>query len=669
MLRIADNTKSPARQPLRFELVTLGPVTLTGTAGPVPAPRGKLLALLTYLATYPGVPHAREKLMTLLWGSHFEAQSRQNLRKALSRLKQALGEGLIDSGDGAVTLRAGTVDLDTARFETLAASGEAAHRESALGLYQGEVLAGLTIEQSGWTEWLTARRARLERMAIDTMVRVGTSALESGLAERAHELAVRANALDDLREDAHRLLLAALAATGRRAEALRGYGEFEAHLQRELHTKPDPETQAVAEGIRLAEGAEPTPGPLPAGPLLPDKPSIAVLPFENVSDDATLDYLADGVVEELIGALSRLRWLFVISSWSSSTYKNRKLDVRRVGRELGVRYLLEGRIRIAADRVRISTQLVDTHSGAAVLANRFERARGDLFALQDEMTEAIAAALGPGIRSAEIDRVRRSSTEGLAAYDLYLRALHETYRMTEVGYTRARALLEQATALDPDFSDAWACLVDCRIRQWINGWWLTTEEVRSVQNAGVAAAEMAAAADPQNGSVLAILAYAFAIFQGRFEEALELVDRACELQPSTDDVLSYCGQVLVHAGQSDRAIALFEKARRLNPVDPRAYITLNGIAMAHFHAGRFGEAERWSRLAMAERMNWNVARRYHAASLAHLGRLDEARAEILDLLAVQPSSSLTRSRGSRFRFPYMYEQYIGGLRLAGLPEG
>jgi TolB-like protein/DNA-binding winged helix-turn-helix (wHTH) protein/cytochrome c-type biogenesis protein CcmH/NrfG len=408
--------------------------------------------------------------------------------------------------------------------------------------------------------------------------------------------------------------------------------------------------------------------PAGAGFTAAPRPSVAVLPFISMSGAAEQDYFADGMVEDIITGLARFRSFFVIARNSTFAYKGRNVDIRQIGRELGVRYVVEGSIRTASNRIRVTAQLIEAESGTHIWADRYDRALGEIFAVQDEITRRIVGAIEPSIRLVEIERVKAKPTDSLDAYDLYLRALPEIFALTEESLLRAEALLRRALTLDPQYSDALAALADCRGRQWHTGG-VPFETIPALQREAVDLARRAIAADPNNGPALAVGAYVLAVSGGQFEEAQELGARAVRVQPNSDYVLALCGQVLVHSGDSEAAIGFFEQARRLNPFDPRGYITLNGIAMAHFHAERMEQAEHWSRRALAERPTWHVARRYHAAALAYLGRVEEARAEIAALLVMQPNSSLTRSRTARFRFSTMSELYLDGLKKAGLPEG
>ena len=393
--------------------------------------------------------------------------------------------------------------------------------------------------------------------------------------------------------------------------------------------------------------------------------SLAVLPFQNLGGDQETDYFADGVVEDLITALSRVRWLFVIARSSSFTYKGKSVDSRQVGRELGVRYLLAGSIRKAGQRVRITGQLVEASTGRHIWTDRFDGDLSDIFDLQDKITANVVVAVEPRLRMAEIERAQRKPTDNLDAYDLYLRSLPAINAYTRDGFIEAEGLLRRAIALDANYADAIAALAECLVRMTVNGW------VEDKTTSTAEACELAAKAvsiDPENASVLAVAAWAYSTLGVRFEQSLELANHALALHPNSVHIRSFCGWVFNYFGESLKAIEQFEEARRLSPVDPKSYFPMLGLAAAHFFAGHFDETVNITGRILAEVPTHNVARRYRAAALGHLGRIDEARAVIADLLKAQPSSNLRSSRSSVFRDPRMSELYIGGLERAGLPE-
>ena len=551
----------------------------------------------------------------------------------------------------------------------------------AVGLYRGRLLADIAIPEEAWTEWLGVQRQRLEGLALDAMVKLGEQELEAGNHEHALNAANRAIAISSLREDAHRLVMRALAAGGRRADALKHYEDLAALLKRELAVEPDP-THAVARrraaqtsrgavgirsqtrlAIRAHVAAETGAVLLP----LPDRPSIAVLPFANMSGDPEQEYFADGMVDDILMALSRVRWLFVIARQSSFIYKVRSADVQQIGRELGVRYVVEGSVRKSGNRVRIVAQLIEAETGAHIWADRYEGDLRDIFALQDEITERIVSAVEVNVQDAEIRRARAKPTESLTAYDLYLRALPAYFGQTEVDYRRTQALLGKAIELDPEYAETLGTLTDSvaigTLQGWQGSWTRGGEE--ACQLAG-----RALAAGPDNSTCLASAAFTYGVLSYRFEEAFELANRALMVHPNSLFVRNRAAAVYGVCGESDKAIAQCEAACRMNPLDSKkaATATFSILSFALYMARRFEESIRAGRRALAFTPNTNTARKYVAASLAQLGHVDEARAEIAELIKHQPDASLALFRQHSFRHKWMHELHLEGLRKAGLRE-
>lgn len=399
----------------------------------------------------------------------------------------------------------------------------------------------------------------------------------------------------------------------------------------------------------------------------PDHPAIAVLPFANMSDDPEQEYFADGMVDDILMALSRVRWLFVIARQSSFIYKERAADVQQVGRELGVRYVVEGSVRKAGNRVRIVAQLIATEGGAHIWADRFEGDLRDIFAMQDAITEQIVVAVETNVRAAEIRRSRAKPTESLTAYDLYLRALPAYFGHGETDYRRTQGLLGQVLERDPEYAEALGTLTDSVATSTLMGW---QESWAHGVDQSCKVAERALTAGPDNSTCVASAAFAFGILARRFNDALELADRAVALHPNSVLVRHRSAAVYVVCGESDKAIVQCEAACRMNPLDSRkaAAATLGALSAALYFAQRFEESIEAGRRTLVSTPTNNTARKFVATSLAQLGRADEARAEIAELIKYQPNASIAVLRLQGFRHQWMHELHVDGLRKAGLRE-
>jgi adenylate cyclase len=400
---------------------------------------------------------------------------------------------------------------------------------------------------------------------------------------------------------------------------------------------------------------------------LPEHPSIAVMPFANMSGDPDQEYFADGMVDDILIALSHVRWLFVIARQSSFVYKFRLADVQQIRRELCVRYIVEGSVRKAGTRVRISAQLIETESGGHLWADRYDGDLRDIFALQDEITARIVSAVEESVRDAEIRRARAKPTGSLTAYDFYLRALPAWFGQTEADYKRTQALLGQALQADPEYAEALGTLADsvtnCTMQGWHESWASGVDEACRL-------ADRALATGPDNSTCLASAAFAYGVLTHRFDEAIELANRAVMVHPNSVLVCNRAAAVYTTCGESDKAIARCEAACRMNPLDSKkaATFTYTVLAAALYMALRYDESIRAGRRALLFAPQANIARKYVAISLAQLGRTDEAQIEIAELLKHQPGASLADFRQQPFRHKWMHELHVEGLRKAGLRE-
>ena len=401
---------------------------------------------------------------------------------------------------------------------------------------------------------------------------------------------------------------------------------------------------------------------LSAAPPLPDRPSIAVLPFENMSGDPEQEYFADGMVEEIITALSRFKWLFVIARNSSFTFKGRAVDIKEVGRRLGVRYVLEGSVRKAAGKVRITGQLIDAVTDAHIWADRFERDLTDVFALQDEVTAAVVSTIEPRLLQTEIAMATRRLPENLTAYDYYLRALPQYYLTTREGLAEALRLLHRALELDPGFAWAASMAGVCHMLKVVLGY---ASDPQFDRKEAVRLVHLALSIDEGDPETLARASVTSAFMVGDSEAEIEMVDRAVALNPNSFNTWNCRGQVYRIAGLPEEAIPSFERAIRMSPVDPRLHMPLTGIGMAFIELRRFDEAIVVGKKAL--RQNFYIATyRCLASAFAHLRRDVEAHDAAARVLEFDPAFTISAfiARGGQSNAKLLIE----GLRKAGLPE-
>jgi TolB-like protein len=403
----------------------------------------------------------------------------------------------------------------------------------------------------------------------------------------------------------------------------------------------------------------------PALPL-PDKPSIAVLPFQNMSVDPEQDYFADGMVEDIITALSRFRNLFVIARNSSFTYKGRPVDVKQVGRELGVRYVLEGSVRKSANRVRITGQLIDTSTGAHLWADRFDGALEDIFDLQDRVTASVVSAVAPKLERAEIERAKRKPTESLDAYDYYLRGVASAIPYTREGDNEALRLFYRAIELDPGFAVAYGWAAWIFVNRKSNGWMTDRAlEIAEAVRLGRRAVELGdddAAALCWGGFVLGYLAY-------ELDDGIAYLDRALLLNSNLAAAWYVSAWLRIYSGEPEDAIERLVRAIRLSPLDPLIFRMHAGIAYAHFFAGRYDEASSWAEKAVRARPSWLTGVRGAAASHALAGRLDEARKHMARMREVDPALCISNLKDLLpLRRVEDFAKWAEALRKAGLPE-
>ena len=406
--------------------------------------------------------------------------------------------------------------------------------------------------------------------------------------------------------------------------------------------------------------------PLKAALTLPDKPSIAVLPFQNMSGDPEQEYFADGMAEDILTGLSRHRWLFVIARNSSFTYKSRAVDVRQVGRELGVRYVLEGSVRRVGSRVRFTAQLVDTATANYVWREKYDAEAEDLFDLQDRITEAVVGVLEPTIQLAEIERTRRKRPESLSAYDYYLRALALTDVFTRDAVQAMQNNCLQAIALDPTFAPAYALAARSYIQTYTQGW--TVDESRECAEV-LDLVERGLRADRREPVMLGTAGHCFAWFANDFAKGIAYIDEALSVNPTHAHAYLQSGVVRVRAGDTEVAIRHLNHARRLSPRDSRGYAIFQALALAHHRGGNLEMACDWANRAVQHNPNYLPGWTALASSTALMNRDAEAKAAVEAMLKLDPHFSISRLvRRDPVSVRDRFETYYEGLRRAGVPD-
>lgn len=665
-----------------IEIHLLGAFQLRNGGQAIDLPGRRERALLAYLAMPAGEPRSRDKLAGMLWSERGDKQARDSLKQSVLKLRKAVdgaGRAMLLSDREFVTLDPAAVSVDVAEFERLTGEGTPEAVARAMALYRGDLLDGLEVRDPAFEEWLLIERQRLRDLARQALAALLARQMADGAHDQAAATARRLIGLDPLREDAHRALMRIYAEQGQTALALRQYQTCRDKLQSELGVKPEAETERLHQSIQqnrsearpspresAAPPAAAEPPPRPGEPVSTPtaKPSIAVLPFANLSGDPDQEYFSDGITEDIIAGLARLHWLFVIARNSSFTFKGKAVDAKEVGNRLGVRYLLEGSVRRAGGRVRIACQLIDAATGLHLWSDRFDSTLSDVFDLQDRITSSVIGAIEPKLRHAEIERARHKPTESIDAYDLFLRAIALHNTVTFEDRVEALRLLERAIALDPNYAAAYGLAAYCHLRQRQRDWTASTTAE------GVRLARIAARIGQDDPDALWMAGVSLGILTGESEEALALVERSLQLNPNSAGAWMASGMVRAYAGDSDTAIIHFDRSIELNPLDPLVYITWYGIAFAHFMAGRYEDASVWLDRSLRALPSYPPALRLKIATCGLRGHTQEGEKWLERLLALIPDTTLEMLRlhyEPMIRSAACRDRILSGLRKAGLP--
>lgn len=646
--------------------------------------KAALLLAVLILAGPKGM--RREVFAEILWPGRGEVQARSSLRQALVELRRCFParEGAavqIDGNQDTVVLTTLPGEVDIRLFDLRLRETGTADLAFAADLYRGDLLEGEALPDS-LEAWILPHRTSYRQKALQLVERLSLSPSGPGSAEdlSCEQLASRLIAGDAASEEAHRALIRLHLRHGRSSAAKRQYVACREALMTELGVEPELATRKLLQDeaepaqVAVTSDARPTPAAAPvsvqeidtAWPPLPAKPSIVVLPFQNMSDDAGQDYFTDGVVEEITIALSRMDWLFVIARNSAFTYKSRNVEARQIGRELGVRYVLEGSVRKAAGRLRVAGQLSEAATGVTLWADRFDGAIEDMFELQDQIASSVIGSIAPKLEQAEMERARRKPSDSLDAYDHYLRGVASVYRWSRSGIDEALPHFYTAMELDRDFARASGAAAWCYFWRMANGWMAdrkqeTAEVVRLVDRVTQIGRDDAEA--------FALSGLALGYVAGDYPAGAAFADRALALNPNLVAGWSASGCLRACHDDPDIAIEHLSHARRLSPLDPLMFFNRSFTAFAHFLAGRYDKAWPLAESASYAQPHYMTGIRIAAASCALAGRADAARTHVDRALQLDPGLRLSNldDRVGRIR-PDYFSRYVEALRRAGLPE-
>ncbi|MGG5822040.1 tetratricopeptide repeat protein [Falsiroseomonas sp. HW251] len=651
-----------------MQLRLLGGLDLDGGEASAPLPTRKTALLLALLALSAPARLRREQLCAAFWPDREEAQARNSLRQGLAVIRRALGasrdDGLrLQSDVEAVQLRGAPASVDAWQFEALQQPADAAGLARAAMLFRGDLLAGMAFAEP-LDQLFLPHRQRFRQKALLLAERL--SQLDAAEAQQAGQgLAERLLLLDPAAEEAHRALIRLHLRHGRATAARRQLELCREALRRELDATPEPQTEVLLASPVAAAPRPTAPGPAPPAPDR-ERPSVIVMPFDNLSGAAD-DYFVDGVVEEVTAALSRVRDLVVIARQTAFTYKGRLADVRAIGEELGVTYVVEGTVRRGGDRLRITVQLVDAASRQQLWSDRYEGAATDIFAFQDRIAAQVAGAILPAVRNAEIEVARNRPPGSLRAHDLVLRAHPRIWAQTASDNEAAIGMLHQAVEVEPSYGRALALLAWCHSQAVVYLW---TRDAEADRRAAAEAVESAAPLVGDDPTALAAVGAAISQCLEDLDRAGTFIEAALALDPNNAWAWARYAWLAIYRDEPDAAIERFERSLMLNPLDPLAFNLRVGIAMAMSARGEATEAARLIREVLHQRPRTSWANRQLAFLLAEAGDQDGARAAIANLRATHPGVSIARMRechpsrhkGERF------ERMVRAWRAAGLPE-
>ncbi len=640
------------------KLTVLGGFALTsGNGTNIALPTRKDRLLLSYLGFNAGQALSREKLYGMLWADRDEAQARGSLRQSLAALRDAFHSAGLDplkSDRDSVTLDPTGMGVDALDFARLAT--DAASLDQAIILYRGELLAGIDPPTPEFEQWLKPERQRLENLCAKVVEQVAASNMLEATVKRALELGRQLTSRDRLREPVYRALMRMLARQCDRAEAMKAYAKCRDALMEELGVAPELETEQLYRDILTDRQAPPAAlGSIPEGAgEVAKRPSLAVVPFSNISADPALNPLCEGLAEDIITGLGRFRLLFVIDRNSSLAVAQLTTDTAEIGKRLGVSLVVQGSLQRTSDRIRITVRLVNAAARTQLWGDSFDCAADDVPGIPEKISKAIIATLHSRVESSLLEQSRRKPA--LAAYECVLRGIKHVRGYGVDDNQRAVELFQRAMDLDPDYAlaRAYRGFTDLVI----NGYDATPKDILEKSRAMV---QEAVDMEPDDARCRWILGIVY-FCSGDVAEERQQYLRALALNPNDANVLASYGVILAHLGQIEDGIAHLREAMRINPYHPEWYWTTLGSVL--YKARRYDDAiEAYKRKANPQA--WVLSRL--AACYAQLGRKEEAGQATAEILRLEPDFTISGQRTITWG-PVELEHLREGMRKAGLPE-
>ncbi len=659
-------------------LLLLGPMQVHVGDGQVELSARKARGLLAYLALRHGEAVPRETIVGLFWGGREEKQARASLRQTLSAIRKALGkdaaESLITTNES-VTLAGENISFDVAALDKEAKSSTTDELIEMAGLYRGDLLEGFSLSEPEFDQWLSAERERARSGIFSVLFQLIKRMEEDQRIEEAITYAARLLTMDSLQEHVHCKLMRLYMAQGRYDVALNQFEQCRRELAEQLDVAPEQATLDIVKEIRArrrqivdgnGEGKNTSDFAKDTGeklspsiqvPSLPDKPSIAVLPFTNMSNDAEQEFFSDGMTEDIITELSRFDGLFVIARNSSFAFKGKSVDIKEAGRLLGVQYLLEGSVRKSGNHIRVTAQLVDAATSDHIWAERYDRELNDIFEIQDDLTRSIVTTLKGRI---DVDLAKHSAlkpTSNLSAYECVLRAQSLVHRYREEDFSEARELLEKAISLDPKFARAygWLAYVEA---QDVLYWRMSNEALQKAVEIG----EKGLALDNNESKCHLALGLSF-LFKKNYDKSEHHLTKASLLNPNDDLTMVELSRFKMYTGNPDQGAELIRRGMRQNPYHPNWY--WNVLARC-FHTAKDYQNAIFALDHIETTPFWSHA--YYAACFAELGQMDKAREHVDHVLSLKPDFSIKQfEKIVVYRDPNTLEDFFSSLRKAGLP--